>query len=104
MTHKPRSVTDPSCKASLELRRYLFEQSAVFTRAAHALLAAADQLREAHGPDFARAASEVRSASLVAMHAALSAHQLVGTYELAAWFEESAVRRRMPKKPGDPDE
>ncbi|HMA93454.1 MAG TPA: hypothetical protein VKP30_12255 [Polyangiaceae bacterium] len=87
MTHKPRSVTDPSCKASLELRRYLFEQSAVFTRAAHALVAAVDA-----------------TASLVAMHAALSAHQLVGTYELADWFEESTVRRRMPTKPGDPDE
>lgn len=104
MTHKTKSVTRPPRKPSPELRRHLFEQSAVFTRAAHALVAAADQLREAHSQDFARAASEIRSASLVAMHAALSAHQLVGTYELAAWFQDATTRRKLPNKPREPDE
>jgi hypothetical protein len=72
---------------SPELGRHLYDQSAVFTRAAHALEAAAEQLREAHSSNYEKAAAEVRSASLVAMHAALSAHQLVGTYELAAWLQ-----------------
>jgi carbohydrate-selective porin OprB len=89
MTPKPKPPTNTAPESPSDLSRYLFEQSAVFTRAAHALEAAADQLREAHGNDFERAATEVRSASLVAMHAALSAHQLVGTYELAAWYQRA---------------
>jgi carbohydrate-selective porin OprB len=72
----------------------LFERSAVFTRAAHALEAAADQLRQAHGRDFAKAAAEAQSASMVAMHAALSAHQLVGAYETAAWLESERERAK----------
>ncbi|HEY5956387.1 MAG TPA: hypothetical protein VIV60_07545 [Polyangiaceae bacterium] len=67
------------------LRRHLYDNSAVFTRAAIALEAAAAQLREAHSDDLAKAATEAQSAAMVAMHAALSAHQLVGAYELAAW-------------------
>jgi hypothetical protein len=73
--------------SSEELRRHLYDKSEVFTRAAHALVAAADQLREAHCRDFAKAAIEAQSASMVAMHAALSAHHLVGAYELAGWLQ-----------------
>ena len=72
---------------SQPLRRHLYEQSAVFNRVAHALVAAADQLNGAHCRDYAKTAEDVRNATLVAIHAALSAHQLVGSYELAAWLE-----------------
>ena len=47
-----------------------------------------DQLREAHSADYAKAAIEAQTASLVAMHAALSAHHLVGAYELAGWLQQ----------------
>ncbi len=81
-----------------QLRRHLYEQSAVFTGAAHAMIAAADQLRAAHSNDFCRAAVEVRSAAMVAMHAALSAHQLVGAYELAGWLK--GIGRATTEKEG----
>lgn len=75
------------CLDEEQLRRRLYDGSAVFTRAAHALELAAEQLREAHGSDFAAAATEAESAAMVAMHAALSVHRLVGAYELAAWVQ-----------------
>lgn len=46
MPHSPKEPTRV-CLDERELRRYLYDNSAVFTRAAHALEAAADQLREA---------------------------------------------------------
>ena len=78
------------CLDEEQLRRRLYDGSAVFTRAAHALELAADQLREAHSRDFAAAATEAESAAMVAMHAALSVHRLVGAYELAAWMQAAS--------------
>lgn len=96
----PPSPKEPTrvCLDELELRRYLYDKSAVFTRAAHALEAAADQLREAHSSDFAGAATQAQSAAMVAMHAALSAHRLIGAYELAAWMRGVGERRRASEK------
>lgn len=71
------------------LHRFLYEQSVVLTGAAHALLAAAERLREVRGDDYTKAATEVHLATLSAIHAALSAHRLVGAYELAAWLENA---------------
>lgn len=72
-----------------QLHRFLYGQSSVFTGAAHALEGAADRLRAAHGSDYTKAATELRLAALSAIHAALSAHRLVGEYELAAWLERA---------------
>jgi hypothetical protein len=68
------------------LCRELYRRSQALTRSAHALDAAAAQLREAHSRDHGKAATEVRSAALVAMHAALSAYELIGGYDLAEWI------------------
>ncbi|MGC4065908.1 MAG: hypothetical protein QM784_14915 [Polyangiaceae bacterium] len=97
MSRPPKTSEDPQSKPlsdaeAQSLGRHLFERSAVFTRAAHALEAAANQLRQAHCRDFAKAAAEAQSASMVAMHAALSAHQLVGAYETAAWLERERAK------------
>jgi hypothetical protein len=68
------------------LCRELYRPSQALTRSAHALDAAAAQLREAHSRDHGKAATEVCCAALVAMHAALSAYELIGGYDLAEWI------------------
>jgi hypothetical protein len=70
-----------------QLRRELFERSAI-TRAAHALELAADQLREAPGQSsWAKCSVEIHSAAMTAMHGALGALELSGEYRLAVVLE-----------------
>jgi hypothetical protein len=91
-TRRPK----PSTSAPWEpeaLHRELYRRSQTLTRSAHALDAAAVQLREAHVRDHGKAATDVRSAALVAMHAALSAYELVGAYDLAAWLNTQVGER-----------
>ncbi|MGC4068929.1 MAG: hypothetical protein QM784_30650 [Polyangiaceae bacterium] len=91
-----RSANKPPTKSERRsynpevLQRELYDRSQALTRAAHALVVAADQLRQAHSRDYGKSETEVRAAALVAMHAALSAYELIGRYELAAWLASAS--------------
>ncbi|HEY5958130.1 MAG TPA: hypothetical protein VIV60_16315 [Polyangiaceae bacterium] len=75
-----------------ELRRRLYDRSAVLTRASHALELAADQLREASDlQNFLKSSVDVRSAAMTAMHGALGALELSGEFELAAFIQSVAT-------------
>lgn len=75
-----------------QLRRELFDRSALLIRSAHALELAAEQLREAPRRDSWSAVSvDIHSAAMTAMHGALGALALSGEYQMAALIDEMTL-------------
>ena len=88
MPIKPPTMTyDPDA-----LSRELYNRSAILTQAAHAFTIAADQLMQAHASDHSKSSATVRTAAHAAVRAALSACELIGSYDLARWI----ARRSRP--------